>query len=262
MQPMRFSGKTLLVTGGANGIGLATARRFAREGANVALVDIAEEALQAAESELQELGAETLTVVADAGSSVQVRDAVARVIDRLGGIDIAVAGAGRSAVNVDFRDLDDAEWDAVLRVNLTGGFVLGKAVANHMIASGRAGSIIFISSVGAVLGVPTQAPYCVSKAGLGMLAKTMALSLAPHDIRVNAVGPGPIRTAMTEPVIADDTLRALMLSRTPLGRFGDVDEVAGVVAFLASADASFITGQTIYPDGGRLALNYVVTPPA
>ena len=258
---MRFSGKTALVTGGATGIGFATARRFAEEGANVALIDIDGAGVKSAEEELRGLGVNTLRVVANAGNAAQLRDAVALVIDTFGGIDIAVAGAGCGSPNVEFCDIADADWDSVLRVNLTGGFLLGKAVAKHMMVAGREGSIIFISSVGAVLGVATQTPYCVSKAGINMLAKTMALSLAPHNIRVNAVGPGPIRTAMTEPVIADDALRAIMLSRTPLGRFGNVDEVAGVVAFLASVDAGFITGQTLYPDGGRLALNYVVAPP-
>ncbi|MEH6757427.1 MAG: SDR family NAD(P)-dependent oxidoreductase [Parasphingorhabdus sp.] len=259
---MRFSEKTLMITGGAKGIGLATARRFAAEGAKIALVDIDEAALKLAEKELKSLTSDVISIVADAGNPEQIREAVARTIDQSGGIDIAVSGAGRGSPNVDFFDVEDADWDAVLKVNLTGGFILGKAVAKHMIATGREGAIIFISSVGAVLGVPTQAPYCVSKAGIGMLTKTMALSLAPHNIRVNSVGPGPIRTAMTEAVIADDALHNLMLSRTPLGRFGEADEVAGAVSFLASADAGFMTGQTIYPDGGRLALNYVTMPTA
>ncbi len=258
---MRFSGKTVLVTGGANGIGLATARRFASEGANIALVDLDEAGLTAAAQRLHEITDQVLCLPADAGNAQQIRAAVAKTIDQLGGIDVAVAGAGRGSPNVDVFDVEDDDWDAVMQVNLRGGFVLGKAVARHMIETGREGAIIFVSSVGAELGVATQAPYCVSKAGIAMLTKTLALSLAPHNVRVNAVGPGPVRTAMTEPVIADDRLRGLMLSRTPLGRFGEAEEIAGTISFLASADAGFMTGQTIYPDGGRLALNYVVAPP-
>jgi glucose 1-dehydrogenase len=257
---MRFSGKTLLVTGGAKGIGLSIAQRFAAEGAKIALIDIDDPGLRAAEELLKNQTDDVLSIPADAGNPEQIRQAIAQTIEHFGGIDIAVAGAGRGSSNVDFFDLEDADWNAVMQVNLTGGFILGKAVAKHMIATGRQGSIIYISSVGAVLGVPTQAPYCVSKAGIGMLTKTMALSLAPYNIRVNAVGPGPVWTAMTEAVFTDEALRNVMLSRTPLGRFGDADEIAGVVSFLASADAGFMTGQTLYPDGGRLALNYVMQP--
>jgi len=132
---------------------------------------------------------------------------------------------------------------------------MGKAVARRMVEAQRPGVIIHISSVGAVLGVPESYAYCVSKAGLGMLTKTMALALAKHGVRVNAIGPGPTESPMTAHL--PEAVRKMMLSRTPLGRFGQAEEMAGVAAFLASDDASYITGQTIYADGGRLALNYV-----
>ena len=259
---MRFAGKTALVTGGASGIGLATVRRFAAEGAAVVIGDIDAERADAAASIVTETGGTALAVALDAGDPEQVRAMVTKAIERFGGVDIAVAGAGRGSSNVDFFDLGDDEWDAVLRLNLTGAFVLGKAIARQMLDSGRRGAIINIASVGGVLGVPTQSPYCVSKAGLIMLTKTMAVSLAPHGIRVNAVGPGPVDSAMTSAVTAYNDLRAMMLSRTPLGRFGEADEIASIVMFLASDEASYITGETIYADGGRLALNYVMAPPA
>ena len=257
---MRFAGKTALVTGGASGIGLATVLQFAAEGAAVVIGDIDLEKAEAAASLVHAAGGAALAVGIDAADPEQVRAMVASATAQFGGVDIAVAGAGRGSSNVDFFDLEDVEWDAVLRLNLTGAFVLGKAVARQMLDSGRRGAIVNIASVGGVLGVPTQAPYCVSKAGLIMLTKTMAVSLAPHGIRVNAVGPGPVDTAMTSAIAADDGLRAMMLSRTPIGRFGAASEIAAIILFLASEDAGFVTGETIYADGGRLALNYVMPP--
>jgi NAD(P)-dependent dehydrogenase (short-subunit alcohol dehydrogenase family) len=138
--------------------------------------------------------------------------------------------------------------------------MLGREVAKHMAARGGPGSIIHISSVGGTLGVAETFAYCASKAALGMLTKTMALSLAAYGIRVNAVAPGPTESPMLAPL--PQAVRQRMLSRTPLGRFAEPDEVAAVALFLASDDASYLTGQTIYADGGRLALNYTVEPPA
>jgi NAD(P)-dependent dehydrogenase (short-subunit alcohol dehydrogenase family) len=257
---MRFIGKTVLITGGANGIGLATGRRFAAEGANVVLADLLVERAQDAADQIEAAGGTAIALHADAGNAAHIQMIVDTAVERFGGIDIVVACAGRGSSNVDFFELDIDEWDAVLQLNLTGPFLLGKAVARHMLATGRKGAIVHISSVGAMLGVPTQAPYCVSKAGLAMLTKTMALSLAPHGIRVNAIGPGPINTAMTGPILDDEALSRMILSRTPLGRVGEPDEVATIALFLASEEASYVTGQTIYADGGRLALNYVMPP--
>lgn len=255
---MRFTGKTALITGGASGIGLAISRRFAGEGAKVVVTDILAERAKDVAKDINAAGGTAIALGADAGNGDHIKMIVDRAIEHFGGIDIAVACAGRGSSNVDFFELDDSEWDAVLQLNLTGPFLLGKAVARHMLATRRKGAIVHISSVGGVLGVPTQAPYCVSKAGLAMLTKTMALSLAPHGVRVNAIGPGPINTAMTGAILDNDALHQMILSRTPLGRIGEPDEVAAIALFLASEEASYVTGQTIYADGGRLALNYVM----
>ena len=158
----------------------------------------------------------------------------------------------------DFLDLDEADFDRVLRVNLKGAFLMTQAVARRMVADGRKGAIVNMSSVNAVMAIPNQTPYCVAKGGLNQLTKVAAMSLAPHGIRVNGIGPGSIMTEMLATVMTDAAARAKILSRTPLGRAGAPEEIAKVALFLASDDASYMTGQTLYPDGGRLALNYTV----
>jgi glucose 1-dehydrogenase len=150
----------------------------------------------------------------------------------------------------------------VLRVNLKGAFLVGQAAARRMVAQvkvGKApGAIINMTSINAVVAIPNQVPYCTAKGGLAQLTKVMALSLAPYGIRVNAIGPGSIMTDILKGIATDREAKRRLLSRTPLGRVGEPEEVAAVAAFLASKDASYITGETIYPDGGRLGLNYVV----
>jgi glucose 1-dehydrogenase len=150
----------------------------------------------------------------------------------------------------------------VLRVNLKGAFLTGQAAARRMVEqlkAGRApGTIINMSSVNAVLAIPNQVPYCVSKGGIAQLTKVMALSLAPHGIRVNAIGPGSIMTDILKSVATDREAKRRLLARTPLGRIGEPDEIAAIALFLASEDARYVTGQTVYADGGRLGLNYTV----
>jgi NAD(P)-dependent dehydrogenase (short-subunit alcohol dehydrogenase family) len=163
---------------------------------------------------------------------------------------------------VDFLDLAEADFDRVLRVNLKGAFLCGQAVARHMVervkAGGTAGAIVNLSSVNAVFAIANQVPYSVSKGGINQLTKVMAQSLAPQGIRVKAIGPGSIMTEMLAAVMDDEAARKRILSRTPLGRIGDPAEIAAIAVFLASEQASYITGQTIYADGGRLPLNYTV----
>jgi NAD(P)-dependent dehydrogenase (short-subunit alcohol dehydrogenase family) len=146
----------------------------------------------------------------------------------------------------------------VLAVNLRAGFVLGQLVARHMVERNIAGSIINMESVNAVLNIPDQVPYVVAKGGLAQLTRVMATGLASHGIRVNGIGPGSIGTDMLKVVMTDDEARRKILSRTPMGRVGEVEEVASVAVFLASTYSSYVTGQTIYPDGGRMPLNYTV----
>jgi glucose 1-dehydrogenase len=206
----------------------------------------------------------------DVGERLDVRNLIADTLDGHDTIDILVNNAGIVHAT-DFLDLDEADFDRVLRVNLKGPFLVGQAVARQMVkqiesasetTTPVAGSIVNMSSINAVYALPNQVAYSVSKGGLSQLTKVMALALAPHGIRVNAVGPGSIMTEMLESVLSSDAeARDKVLSRTPIGRIGETSEIAAVVSFLASTDASYITGQTVYADGGRLGLNYTVPVP-
>lgn len=260
---MRLDGQNALVTGAARGIGLGCAQRLLDDGARVLLADIDDEAGEKAARELAEAGAgdRVAYLHCDVGDSAAVQAAVDRVVETWGGIDIAVANA--AVVHAaDFLELEEADFDRVLRINLKGVYLTGRAAARAMVAAGRPGSIINMSSINSQVALPNQVPYCVAKGGIQQLTKVMALSLATHGIRVNAIGPGSIATEMLQSVMSSDPqARSKVLSRTPMGRLGKVEEVASIVSFLASGDASYITGQTIFADGGRLALNYVVPVP-
>lgn len=254
---MSLSGKVAIITGAARGIGRACAERFAREGAKVVVADIDQARGQETAAAISEGGSETLFVACDVGDSVQVSGLITASVDAFGALDVLVNSAG-ILHNSDFLDVTEEDFDHVLRVNLKGPLLVGQAVARQLIDQGRGGAIVNLSSVGAVLAAPFQAAYNVSKGGVAQLTRVMALSLAPHGIRVNAVGPGTIGTDMTNDFLEDVALRRQILSRTPLGRVGDPAEVAAVVVFLASEEASYITGQTVYCDGGRLPLNFTV----
>lgn len=260
---MRFTGKAVLVTGGAQGIGLACATRFAREGATVAIVDRDPAGEHAAAAIGATFIAGDVSRKADVDAAV---DRFARQCARhCARIDVLINNAGITHAAA-FLDVTEADFDRVLAVNLKGSFLMGQAVARHMTrvppTDGReTGCIVNLSSVNAVLAIPDQVPYVVSKGGIAQLTKVMALSLAPYGIRVNAIGPGTIATELAKKaVLSSDAARDRVLSRTPLGRLGEPDEIASIAAFLASADAAYMTGQTLYADGGRLALNYTVAP--
>jgi NAD(P)-dependent dehydrogenase (short-subunit alcohol dehydrogenase family) len=249
---MRLKDKVAIVTGAGQGIGLAVAQAFASEGAHVVLADIDAERGQAAAEGI----ANGDFVLCDVGSSDQASALVAETLSLHDRVDVCVNNAGiiRAA---DALELSEADFDAVLRVNLKGGFLVAQAAAREMVRQGE-GSIINMSSVNAVMTIPNQLAYNVSKGGLNQLTRVLAVALAPQGVRVNAIGPGSILTDMLKTVMDDEAARRMILSRTPMGRCGEVGEVARVAVFLASPDASYITGQTIYVDGGRLALNYVM----
>jgi glucose 1-dehydrogenase len=250
---MKLENRVALVTGAARGIGLAIARRFIAEGAKVVIADIDEKAGVEA---LAELGENGLFVACDVGDRNAVDAAVTATVERFGAIDILVNNAG-IIHTADFLEISEWDFDRVLRVNLKGAFLAGQRAAKEMVRqaeSGRKpGTIINLSSVNSVVAIPNQVPYAISKGGIQQLTRVMALALAP-----NAIGPGSIATDILAGVAKDRAAKKRLLSRTPMQRIGSPDEIAGVAAFLASADASYISGETIFADGGRLALNYVV----
>ncbi|WP_374663596.1 SDR family NAD(P)-dependent oxidoreductase [Ramlibacter sp.] len=252
--PISFglAGRVCIVTGGAQGIGEACARRFARDDAQVVIADLDEARGQAL---AQELGG--LFVRCDVGDRAQVEALVAATLQRHGRIDVLVNNAGifRAA---DFLEVTEADFDAVLRVNLKGAFLTGQAVAREMARAGR-GAIVNMSSVNGTLAIPTIASYNVSKGGINQLTRVMALALAEKGIRVNAVAPGTIATELAaKAVLTSEEAKLRIMSRTPMKRLGEPGEVADAVAWLASDAASYVTGEIVVVDGGRMTLNYTM----
>lgn len=247
-----LQGRVCIVTGGAQGIGEACARRFAREGAKVVIADVEDARGQALAQELQ-----GQFVHCDVGDKAQVDTLVAQAMLTHGRIDVLVNNAGIFKA-ADFLDITEADYDAVLRVNLKGSFLVGQAVAREMAKAGS-GAIVNMSSVNAVLTIPSIASYNMSKGGINQLTRVMALSLADRGVRVNAVAPGTIATELAaKAVLTSEEAKARIMSRTPMKRLGEPWEVADVVAWLASDAASYVTGEIVVVDGGRMTLNYTV----
>ncbi|MEM9709842.1 MAG: SDR family oxidoreductase [Pseudomonadota bacterium] len=242
-----------VITGGAQGIGYACATALKADGAEVILVDIQKDAVVEA---AERLGAKA-GLYCDMGDPAAVLALFDRIEGDHGPVSALVNNAGIASPG-DFLSYDLADFDRVLSVNLRGPFTATQRAAQTMVAEGIEGAIVNMSSINAEVAIPNVAAYCASKGGLMQLTKAAALALAKHNIRVNAVGPGSIDTAMLATVNANPDAHKMVMSRTPLGRLGAAQEIGDVVAFLCSKKASYITGETIYVDGGRLGLNYVV----
>ncbi|MEM6679348.1 MAG: SDR family oxidoreductase [Pseudomonadota bacterium] len=241
-----------LITGAAQGIGLACAEALSEDGYRVVLVDIKESVGEAADR----LGG--TGIICDMGDTDAILAMFDRVEAEVGPVTALVNNAG-IAMPGDFLSYDLAAFDRVLDINLRGVFVAMQRAARTMVARGIEGAIVNMSSVNAQVAIPAIPAYCASKGGVMQLTKTAALALAPQGIRVNAVGPGSIDTEMMAGVNANPAAFKMAMSRTPLGRAGSAREIGDVVAFLCSAKASYVTGETIYVDGGRLGLNYVMS---
>ena len=253
---MKLKKRIAIVTGAARGIGLAIAERLAKDGATVVIADVLDKEGKAA---AKRLGAAYKTC--DVSKARDVKALVAFTVRKFGAVDILVNNAAVS-VNNDFLDVTEAEFDRVIGINLKGSFMMLQACARQMlrqVKEGRKpGAIVNMSSVNDTLAIPAIVTYCMSKGGVSQMTRATSIALAPHGIRVNAIGPGTIDTDMARGVLADKAAMDRAMSRTPLGRAGAPSEVASIAAFLVSDDASYVTGETIYVDGGRMPLNYTV----
>ncbi|ALL68414.1 3-oxoacyl-[acyl-carrier protein] reductase [Paraburkholderia caribensis MBA4] len=248
----RFKGKVALVTGAAQGIGLACAQRLAQEGAFVIGADLQDAVLD----EMKALGG--FGIKADMGVQADIAHLFDAALEKAGRLDVLVNNAAVTCP-ADFLEFKLEDFERVLRINLTSAFSASQRFARELVARKAPGAIVNMSSINGQVALPNQTAYVTSKGGLNQLTKVMAISLAQYNIRANAIGPGTILTEMSKArVLATEESRRRILSRTPLGRPGETSEIASVAAFLASDDASYMTGQVLYVEGGRLALNYTV----
>ena len=249
----RVAGKVALVSGAGGGIGGAGAAALAREGAAVLCTDIDAAAAEATASHIRDGGGQAAAQALDVRDRAAVDRAVAAAVQQFGRLDILVECAGISHRG-NFLDLDAAVWERIIAVNLTGMFQLGQAAARQMVAQGDGGSIINVTSQLAEVARPERAAYIASKGGGRSLTHAMAVDLAAHGIRVNAIAPGPTLTGLTRASYTDPEARRATEALIPLGRLGQPDDLAGAVLFLASDESRWVTGSTLTVDGGYLAI--------
>jgi NAD(P)-dependent dehydrogenase (short-subunit alcohol dehydrogenase family) len=247
---MRLNGRVAAITGGARGIGRAIALLFASEGAVVALGDVEAAGAEQVAGEIRGRGGKTLAMALDVGDSAQVNTFVERIANEHGRLDVMVANAG-IAHSAPFLEHPEAQWQRVLRVNLTGVFLTCQAAARQMVKQGGGGRIVTIASINAFRGVENLVGYNAAKAGVTELTRTMAVELAQHGITANAIAPAQIDTRMTQTL--PEEARQRRVERIPLGRFGEPEDIAKAALFLASDDARYVTGHTLAVDGGYLA---------
>jgi NAD(P)-dependent dehydrogenase (short-subunit alcohol dehydrogenase family) len=247
----RFEGQVALVVGGAQGIGKAIAVRLAREGASLVIADVDSRAMMRTAKEISAAGGSVRTLVCDVRKKTQVDHAVAQIMRWHKRIDVLmyIAGVGKG---VPFTKSNEKFWDWTMSINLRGGFLFARAVTPQMIKQ-RSGKLVFMASTNAWDAEAELAPYNASKAGLFLLAKTLARELGPLGINSNAVGPGLIRTRLSAPFLNDPKFMKKYENLIPVGRVGEPEDVAGPAIFLASRDADYVNGILLFVDGGQLA---------
>jgi NAD(P)-dependent dehydrogenase (short-subunit alcohol dehydrogenase family) len=249
---MKLENKVAIVAGGTKGIGLGIALEYVREGARVVVGGTTGRNGEAAIKKIEAAGGEGFFVNCDVSSLDDLDELISQTVDRYGRLDIYVANAGiNDADKTHYLDISPEQYDRIMNVNLRGMFFGGQKAARQMIAQGNGGVIINMSSVNAYLALDSQFVYTVSKGGIQQLTKVQAVALAPHNIKVNAMAPGPIETDLMRRVGSDKQLMDTILSRTPIGRIGTPQECGRLAVFLASEDSNFIFGQSIFIDGGR-----------
>jgi len=249
---MSIVGQVALVTGASSGIGRAIAIRLAQEGADVA-VNFAsgQQRAEAVCEEIAKLGRRAVAIHGDLAQLTDCRALVRQTVESLGQLDILVNNAGVE-IEQSFLDVTEESYDRVLAVNLKGAFFCSQSAAQQMIKQGKGGRIVNISSVHEDLPMPGNVPYCCSKGGMRMLTRTICLELAPHGITVNNVGPGAIATPINQKTLDTPALRDQLLAEIPAHRIGTPEDVAGLVAYLVSPEASYVTGGTYFIDGGLM----------
>jgi NAD(P)-dependent dehydrogenase (short-subunit alcohol dehydrogenase family) len=247
---MRFEGKVVIITGATRGIGEACAYEFAHEGAKVVACGRSTELGQRIAATVRANGGDALFVRCDVSRKADVEALVQATVDHYGTIDVVVNNAGVNH-SANFFDTTEEDWDWVMSVDLKGTFLLSQAAARVMVAQHKPGAIVNVSSVMAQLALADQVPYCAAKGGVTQLTKAMALALVDKGIQVNCCAPGPVLTELMERVVHNEEKHKQLMDRLPIGRIATCQEIARVITFLASADAAFLVGQTVYADGGR-----------
>ncbi|MEM7218771.1 MAG: SDR family oxidoreductase [Pseudomonadota bacterium] len=265
MSAGRLSGRVAIVTGGASGIGRATALRFAAEGADIVIADLVASRCEAAVEDIRRsVNGRALAIETDVSVEDDIDRMVARALESFGRVDALVAAAGVSnasyvsgqvtereaSLDTTLLSVDVADWNRVLQINLTGVMLCDRAAARAMVECGNGGAIVNIASTAARIALPGAADYCVSKAGVEMLTRVLAAELIDHNIRVNAIGPGFIETPMTQGLGESDEGAEMMVAMTPMGRLGKPEEMADTALYLASDESSYMTGQILFPNGG------------
>jgi len=245
--------RAALVTGASYGIGAAVAAGLAEDGFDVAVTDLQTDGLADTIAAIGKAGGRGVPIALDLRSHGSIEAGFRAAVEAFGQLDVLVNNAGVPSPNRPVVDITQAEWDLILAVNLTGTFFMSQQMGRHLMGTGRPGAIISLASTHGIVGFAGGSAYGITKAGVAHMAKMLAIEWAPHGIRVNAIAPGTTETKSRAPRLADPRHRQRMLSRIPAGRFGTAEEMAAAIRYLASPEASYVTGQTLVLDGGLTA---------